>query len=120
MSVDIMSAIFRSSYPPDAAATLVLLALADNADKEGICWPSIRTIAEKARQSERNCQRVIKRLESDGVLTVHRGTGRCNSSRYVINVEAIRDPQRSLAAHNLRYGPKKGETLSPFAARPHW
>ena len=52
-------------YPPDVASMggssdpvpaelLVLLALADHARDDGVCWPSIRTIAAKARVEERS------------------------------------------------------------------
>ncbi len=49
---------------------LVLLALADNANDQGVCWPSIATIARKAGIEERWTQRVIKKLVEAGYIRV--------------------------------------------------
>jgi Helix-turn-helix domain len=54
----------------------VLLALADNANDEGDCWPSITTIAKKTSLSERTVQRAIGELETFGHLIAIRRTGR--------------------------------------------
>jgi hypothetical protein len=35
------------------ALKLVLMALADSADEQGVCWPSIRTLAKKCTVSTR-------------------------------------------------------------------
>ena len=40
---------------------LVLLAIADHANDDGICWPSVARLARMARVSERQCQRLILR-----------------------------------------------------------
>jgi hypothetical protein len=45
---------------------LVLLALADNANDEGLCWPSIATIGRKCGMGECTVQRVIGRLAGAG------------------------------------------------------
>lgn len=42
---------------------LVLLALADCANDDGHCWPSIATIARKSGVSERSVQRAIRKAE---------------------------------------------------------
>ena len=47
---------------------LVLLALADHARDDGLCWPSIRTIATKARVEERSAQRILRRLIEKGLV----------------------------------------------------
>jgi Helix-turn-helix domain len=47
---------------------LVLLALADHARDDGLCWPSIRTIAAKARVEERSAQRILRRLIERGLV----------------------------------------------------
>lgn len=47
---------------------LVLMALADNADDHGYCWPKMKTIAAKCSTSERTVQRTIKTLLAAGLL----------------------------------------------------
>ena len=52
---------------------LVLLAIADHANDDGICWPSVARLARMARVSERQCQRLISQLVNAGELAVERG-----------------------------------------------
>lgn len=47
---------------------VVLLAIADHADDDGKCWPSIPLIAEKACVSERTVQRILVNLEADNLV----------------------------------------------------
>lgn len=73
---------------------LVMLALADNADDRGACWPSMLTIARKARISERTARRSVRTLEELGELVSVRGGGMA-SNRYRINLDprvALADP----------------------------
>jgi hypothetical protein len=58
---------------------IVLLALADSANDEGHCWPSMATLAKKCSKGERTIQGVIKQLVDAGHLTRKevRGKG-CN------------------------------------------
>lgn len=58
---------------------LVLLALADNANDEGHCWPSVPTLAEKCGLEPRSVSRVMERLEGEGHLTRHERPGRSNT-----------------------------------------
>ena len=66
MSVRVMSAFWEIPLPP--IDKLVLLALADAANDEGHCWPSIATIARKSGVSERSVQRAIRKAESSGMI----------------------------------------------------
>lgn len=61
-----MSAIWELPMLP--TDKLVMLALADCANDEGHCWPSIATIARKSGASERSVQRAIRRAEEAGLL----------------------------------------------------
>jgi hypothetical protein len=71
---------------------LVLLALADIANDERECWPSIRHVAQKCRINSRTAQRRIRSLESLGEVIViecggKAGTpGGMRSNRYRIVV----------------------------------
>lgn len=87
MSVKIMSRVWDHSGQ-DGSTLLVLLALADHADEDGVCWPGIERVAHKARVSERQAQRIIKTLEDKGELLnqSQRGQkgGRGYTNRYLI------------------------------------
>lgn len=67
MSVALMSLVWKVDLP--ASEKLVLLALADCANDEGGCWPSMRTLVSKCSKSERTVQAAIKALVDAGHLT---------------------------------------------------
>jgi DNA-binding transcriptional ArsR family regulator len=52
----------------DATAKLVLLALADEADSDGLCWPFHKRLATRAEVSEKTVSRKITYLEDAGLL----------------------------------------------------
>lgn len=56
----------------DPMVKFVLVALADQADDYGYCWPSQKTIAKKVCQGERTVRRHIATLRDLGLLTVIR------------------------------------------------
>ena len=58
------------AVPLPPTAKLVLMALADEADDAGYCFPSHRRIAAKASVTERTARRVIAELEVRGYLCV--------------------------------------------------
>lgn len=66
MSVRIMTAVWAMDLP--AKDKLVLLALADCANDEGIAWPSIATLARKCGCDERTIQRNLRVSEAAGIL----------------------------------------------------
>lgn len=63
-----MSQVWEDVRIQSQAELLVLLALADHARDDGLCWPSIRTIAAKARVEERSAQRILRRLIEKGLV----------------------------------------------------
>jgi hypothetical protein len=67
MSVTLMAAVWKVQLPD--SEKLVLLALADCANDEGACWPSMKTLTEKCSKSDRTIQAAIKDLVSKGHLT---------------------------------------------------
>lgn len=87
MSIKLMSAIW-SNGPDKQADRFVLLALADYANDDGDCWPSVAGVMRKTCMTDRGIQKVIRRLEADGWLIVEAGGGRKNCNLYtVINPE---------------------------------
>lgn len=66
-----------NSAMPTSTHKLVLLAFADCANEDGICWPSIRRVAIKSQISERQVQRIVGDLKSTGLLvTIRSAAGR--------------------------------------------
>jgi hypothetical protein len=61
MSIHIMAQVWQTDLPP--TERLVLLALADCANHEGECWPSIATLVRKTGASERTVQRALRVIE---------------------------------------------------------
>ena len=49
-------------------AVVVYLYLADRANKQGECWPSMPTIAEDLKISESTVRRAVKELKKAGLL----------------------------------------------------
>ncbi|GIV82718.1 MAG: hypothetical protein KatS3mg051_2072 [Anaerolineae bacterium] len=84
MSIRIMTAVWDSPAITDKHEMLVLLSLADHANDDGYCWPSIRRIAERSRMSERQVYRVLSALEDRGIISRDSRTG--TSTRYHIHV----------------------------------
>lgn len=83
MSIKFMSLIW-SDGPQRQSDRFVLLALADYANDDGECWPSIAGIVRKTCLSERGVQAIIKRLQSDGWLQISVGGGRKGCNFYTI------------------------------------
>jgi hypothetical protein len=81
MSIRVMSAVWDNG-PEDQGELLVLLALADYADDNGYCWPAMPSVAAKARMSERNARRIVRKLEASGLLLVEENRGRNATNRY--------------------------------------
>lgn len=87
MSIRIMSQVWESG-PEDRGELLVMLALADFADDRGRCWPSIATIAKRARMTTRSAQRILRKLQDDGAVKISTGSARHGCNEYVLTPDA--------------------------------
>src|SRR5262252_7054276 len=65
---------------------LVLLALADWANDDGYCWPTISALAVKSRLSERAVQQILGRLSATGRIERISGGGRGHANEYRVVV----------------------------------
>lgn len=65
-------------------ALLLLLSLADQANEDGWCWPSVGSLAKRCRISERSVQQNLRLLEIAGELEREPREGR--SSRYRVTI----------------------------------
>jgi hypothetical protein len=66
MSIKLMSLVWEMDINP--TIKFVLLALADNANDDKTCWPSIPNIAKKTSCSERTVLRSLAELEKMGLI----------------------------------------------------
>lgn len=81
MSIKEMSRVWDDSKQ-NGNRLLLLLAMADYADDNGYCWPSIDTLAQKTRMSSRTVMRAIDDLISDAEIAAVRV--RNTGNKYVI------------------------------------
>ena len=86
MAVEVMSKVWKLDLPQNKK--LVLLAIADHANDEGIAWPSQGRIAWKTGYKRRNIKRILDELIEDGLLRIMRaGRGRGNSTVHKLTLE---------------------------------
>lgn len=87
MSVRAMSWVWQQ--PIKGTAKLVLLALADCANDDGICWPGIKTVAKKCGIARNTTIDNIRKLKKQGlIVSVRRYTesGRRTSNLYTLSL----------------------------------
>jgi hypothetical protein len=91
MSIEIMSRIW---YREDIEKNLkwTLMALADAANDEGFCWPSVHTLSVKTALSERAVQRALAEAVQTGML--RRRHRKDRSTQYIFVLERFPHVQR--------------------------
>lgn len=95
---------------------IVLLALADCANDEGHCWPSMATLAKKCSKGERTVQGAVKALVEAGHLTRREVPGKgCNYTVHPRNDCAPKPPQ-GLRPRREQQEPPQGLRATPAAA----
>ena len=95
MSVRIMSEVFERSKT-QGNARLVLLSLADTCSDEGVCFPSIKTIAKKANISEETTRKFLHAFEKIGLVESEERfspVGRRTSNTYKLNLNKVGDDE---------------------------
>lgn len=93
----------------------VLISLADNANDEGVCWPSVARIAERTCLSERTVQGAIKWLGQVGILSVRERIGR--STMYTLTPASYAPPQELRPAADALPPPQEPHP-TPAGAAP--
>jgi len=106
MSTIVMAACWPLEMPPTAKA--VLISLADQANDDGVCWPSIATIARRTCYSERSVQEAIAWLQTVGVVFREYRTN--SSTSYTVTPSGYR-PQAAPAKRKRT----RGEPSAPGA-----
>jgi hypothetical protein len=95
MSVRAMSWAFAQKLR--AGEKLVLLALADRANEDGVCWPAIPSLAAKCSMSDRTVTRIIKTflgryLEAQFQFHPETGAQTVNAYQLFLETTTIRTP----------------------------
>ena len=94
MSIELINAVWKHSQQKKSGALVVLQAIADYANADGIAWPAVATLARKTRMSKRNLQRWLSALQRDGELQVLRNKGRRGSNVYKICLQSLEADKR--------------------------
>lgn len=91
MAIEWITRVKGSADKSNARKYLVFLALADYANHEGLCWPSIASIADWAGCGAKQARRYLRELIEDGyVEVVKRGGG----TRITIDGKTVGIPNR--------------------------
>jgi hypothetical protein len=94
---------------------IVLLALADCANDEGHCWPSMATLATKCSKTDRTVQAAIKALVDGGHLTRNEVPGKgCN---YTIHPRSDFPPEAASPPKPVRDTPEASGGTPPKPLR---
>lgn len=95
MSIERMTSVWKLSKEK-GAGLLILLSLADRADDDGYCWPSMDDTAKRARVTRRYVLSVVERAVESGELFVNKRSG--YSHQYIVphgmTIQQIRDAMK--------------------------
>lgn len=111
-----MSAVWKLKDLADSEM-LVLLAMADWADRDGVCWPSVAQLADKTNKGERTIQGAIKAIVGKGHLTRVEVPGR--GCRYVVHPRSGCAPTPRKDRTPAAAAPPQGTAETPAAAAPN-
>jgi biotin operon repressor len=117
---------------PNPTAKLVLMALADHANSDGECWPSMKRVAELTGISSRQVSTHITKLEGLGYVTKgarRRWEGQLRGWEYRVNLRqnptsgsvlpvASGSPASAPAEADFRSEPTENRKKEPLADKP--
>ena len=109
-----MSAVFESKTL-GPTERLVMLALADHADDDGKCYPSVLRLCERTGLSERAVQTNVKKLIEAGYLSVHFGGGKGHANLYFISANPAGNAPYEAAKPRTKCTPQE---MHPAAGAP--
>jgi hypothetical protein len=88
MSIRRMTAVWEQSAHK-GNELLLLLALADNANDDGYCWPSIDTLAGKTRLSRSTVIRLCEKVEESGELFISHSRRHGNKYLVIVGMQLV-------------------------------
>lgn len=102
---------------------LVLIKLADNANDDGVCWPSYQHVADDCEMGRSTVKAHIKQLEKDGFLTVISRNGGKSSNKFQLHIDRgvsskVKDGTRS-DSDPVKIQPGQDSTLTRSDSDPH-
>lgn len=74
------------------SALLMLVAMADQANDHGVCFPATDTLAERCRVSRRQAQRLVDQLEASGEIVIYNRQDPEHKQHFYSNVYVIKMP----------------------------
>ncbi len=89
MSIKIMSLVWEVS-PTKGNELLMMLALADNANDQGWCWPSHDTLGDKNRVVPQSARRTLDALEEMGEIDIYNRLDEKHPDQHMSNVYHLR------------------------------
>ena len=90
MSIKLMTLAFETPYKP--SSKVYLLALCDNANDQGVCFPSLATLSQKCSMGKTNITYIAKAYESINMIDRKkrkRKNGSDASTLYTINISKL-------------------------------
>lgn len=116
MSTRVLGAVWPLQMPPTAKA--VLVSMADIADDDGACHPTVRNLCGRTCLSERAVQEGMGWLERHGAVRREARPGRSN--RYIVTPDAYRASEATPAAGAppQQAHPRATRTPTPAAGAP--
>jgi Helix-turn-helix domain len=112
MSIRIMTQVWERSQHK-GTELLLMLAIADNANDQGLAYPSKKTLAKKTRLSVRQVQRLIQVVARSRELQVSVGTGPRGCNEYRIHLGGDKLSPDETIRGDIQ-GTKRGDTaVSP-------
>jgi len=115
MSIRIMTAVWEL-VDITASETLLLISLADQANDDGVCWPSVGTIQRRTKLSERTVQGLLSKLRKKGYVSWTERSG--HSNIYQLPISLIHNPRNSRPPQPLRGGQPLPPPPQPLPPRP--
>jgi hypothetical protein len=92
MSIKIMTKVWDESKHR-GSELLILLALADRANDDGLCWPGIADLMHRGRIARRQITNILNTLQASGELVLIRRSGKPNL--YVILTSCTAEEKRA-------------------------
>lgn len=120
MSIKIMTSVWENSKAR-GTCLLLLIALADSANDEGISWPSQKTLAKKIRMSDRNVRHLIEHLIEINEISIDHRRGRSNYYKIMtpeVHFRGDRKPTSAVPRKSTSDRTVRGAQKEPSAFPP--